>query len=64
MCAAGEIAEGYPAVRLGGRLLERLSPHPAARLPAFDALQRILIGGKPCLEELSELVLRWPEAAA
>jgi glycerol-3-phosphate dehydrogenase (NAD(P)+) len=64
MCAAGEIAEGYPAVRLGGRLLERLSPHPAARLPAFDALQRILIGGKPCLEELSELVLRWPEATA
>jgi glycerol-3-phosphate dehydrogenase (NAD(P)+) len=79
MCAAGEIAEGYPAVRVGGRLLERLfAPSPGRRwpgqrrsgrrwsggLPAFRALERLLAGGQPCLPGLSELVLRWPEAAA
>lgn len=60
MCAGGEIAEGYPAVRLGSQYLKPRYPGWEERLPVFSTLHRVLAGGSPCGAELDSLVLRYP----
>jgi glycerol-3-phosphate dehydrogenase (NAD(P)+) len=60
MCAGGEIAEGYPAVRLGSQYLKSRYPGWEERLPVFSTLHRVLAGGSPCGAELDSLVLRYP----
>jgi len=62
LCATGEIAEGYPTVRLGAQYLKNLIATWEENLPVFAALHRILASGAPCLGELEALVLRYPEA--
>jgi glycerol-3-phosphate dehydrogenase (NAD(P)+) len=56
MCSAGQLAEGYPAVRHGRSFLEGLPARPAAGRELLDALYRILFEGAACRGELQRLV--------